>query len=92
MKINFKQLEVCVSFDGEKRVFDIAGDLGNMMMYNGSVLLDIGFEKLAEEIYFSTGTVEIPDKYRAAIREVVKSSGFIAAIKRELINLLEKDE
>lgn len=91
MEINFKPLEVCVSFDGEKRVFDVARDLGNLMKYNGSVLLDIGFEKLAEEIYFSGGAVEVPDRYCPAIKEVVQSSGFIAAIKRELIRLMEKE-
>lgn len=39
MKVNFRIIEVQVSFEGEKRVFDIAREIGNMMMYNGSIYL-----------------------------------------------------
>ena len=88
MKVNFRIIEVQVSFEGEKRVFDIAREIGNMMMYNGSILLDIGFEDLARTIYYSDGEVEVPERYCMAIIEVVKQSSFIAAIKREVINLL----
>ena len=84
MKVNFRIIEVQVSFEGEKRVFDIAREIGNMMMYNGSILLDIGFEDLARTIYYSDGEVEVPERYCKAI----KQSSFIAAIKREVINLL----
>lgn len=86
--MNFRIIEVQVSFEGEKRVFDIAREIGNMMMYNGSILLDIGFEDLARTIYYSDGEVEVPERYCKAIIEVVKQSSFIAAIKREVINLL----
>lgn len=86
--MNFRIIEVQVSFEGEKRVFDIAREIGNMMMYNGSILLDIGFEDLARTIYYSDGEVEVPERYCKAIIEVVKQSPFIAAIKREVINLL----
>ena len=88
MKVNFRIIEVQVSFEGEKRVFDIAREIGNMMMYNGSILLDIGFEDLARTIYYSDGEVEVPERYCKAIIEVVKQFSFIAAIKREVINLL----
>ena len=88
MKVNFRIIEVQVSFEGEKRVFDIAREIGNMMMYNGSILLDIGFEDLARTIYYSDGEVEVPERYCKAIIEVVKQSSFIAAIKCEVINLL----
>lgn len=86
--IDFRKLEVQISFSGEKNVFDVAESLANMMMYNGSVLLDIGFEDLAKQIYYSEGGVEIPERYEQAIMAVVKASGFAAAIKREIINLL----
>ena len=79
MKVNFRIIEVQVSFEGEKRVFDIAREIGNMMMYNGSILLDIGFEDLARTIYYSDGEVEVPERYCKAIIEVVKQSSFIAA-------------
>lgn len=89
MKIDFTKLEVSVSFDGKTRTFNVAQSLGNMMMYNSTILLDIGFEDLAKSIYYSEGEIEIPDKYKAAIIEVVKQSSFIAAVKRELIKLLQ---
>lgn len=90
MKINFKQIEAQISFDGTKQTFDITRDLGNAMMYNSSILLDIGFEDLAKEIYYSEGEVEVPEQYCDAIIKVVRQSSFIAAIKREVINQLTK--
>lgn len=90
MKVNFKAIKVQTSFDGDMKIFDISRDMGNMMKYNGSVLLDIGFEDLAKEIYHSEGEVEVPERYQPAIIQVVKQSDFIAAIKREVINLLGK--
>ena len=90
MKINFKRLEAQTSFDGSKQTFDVAKAVGNMMMYNGSVILDIGFEDLAKEIYYSTDEVEVPEKYSAAIIQVVRQSTLIAAVKRELIARLTK--
>lgn len=47
MKINFKKIEAQTSFEGAKQTFDVAETVGNEMMYNGSILLDIGFEDLA---------------------------------------------
>lgn len=91
-KINFKNLEVQTSFEGTKDVFDTTKVIGNLMMYNGSVLLDIGFEDLAKRIYYSDGEVDIPNKYVGALSEVIKNSNFIAAIKRELINKLTNKE
>lgn len=88
MKINFKNFQAQISFDGTRQTFDIAKEVGNMMMYNSSVLLDIGFEDLAKTIYYSEEEVEIPQKYAAAIIQVVKQSNFIVAVKRELINQL----
>lgn len=88
MKINFKQLEAQTSFDGSRQTFDVTETIGNEMMYNGSILLDIGFEDLAREIYYSTGEVDIPDRYRKALELVVKNSRLIAAVKREIINQL----
>lgn len=92
MKVNFKKFEVQTSFEGAKKTFDIAHELGNMMMYNGSILLDIGFEDLAKTIYYSEGEVEVPACYSKAIIEVVKQSSFIAAIKREVINQISNNQ
>jgi hypothetical protein len=91
MKINFRKFEVTVSFEGSKEVFDIAESLGNEMMYNGSILLDIGFEDLAKRIYYSDGEVEIPECYYKAIIAVMRNSSFRASVKRELVKLLSKE-
>ena len=45
------------------------------MMYNGSILLDIGFEDLAKSIYYSKDAVEIPERYSKALELVVKTPG-----------------
>lgn len=92
MKVNFKEIETQISFDGTKQAFDITRDLGNAMMYNSSILLDIGFEDLAKEIYYSAGEVEVPEQYCKAIIEVMKQTSFIAAVKREVINQLTQKE
>ena len=91
-KIDFTHLEVPVSFDGTKQMFNVAKSLGNAMMYNGSVLMDIGFEDLARRIYYSEGEVEVEGKYVAPIEQVVKDSNFIATIKREIIRKLRKNK
>ena len=88
MKINFKKFEAQTSFEGSKKTFDIAETLGNEMMFNTSVLLDIGFEDLAKAIYYSEGEVDIPERYAPAIEKVVRNSSFIAAVKREMVKQL----
>ena len=77
-----------MSFDGKRQTFDTSKTLGNAMMYNGSVLSDIGFEELAKKIYFSDTEVEIPDKYVSPLLRVVMESNFVVAIKRHLRDLL----
>lgn len=83
-KIDFTKMEVQVSFDGTKRVLNIAKILGNDMMYNGSVIMDIGFEELARKIYFSDGPVEVPDQYVQPMLRVINECNYIAAVKRHL--------
>ena len=87
-KIDFTKLEVQVSFDGTKRMLNVAKALGNDMMYNGSVICDIGFEELARTIYFSDGPVEVPDNYIAPMLRVINECNYIAAVKRHLNTLL----
>lgn len=88
MKIDFTNIEVQVSFDGTRKTFNIAKNVGNDMMYNGSVIKDIGFEELARQIYFSDGDVEIPPQYIQSLLQVVLESNYLATIKRYLINVL----
>lgn len=88
MKIDFTKIEVQVSFDGTRKTFNIAKNVGNDMMYNGSVIKDIGFEELARQIYFSDGEVEIPPQYIQSLLQVVLESNYLATIKRYLTNVL----
>ena len=90
MKINFKRIEAQTSFEGGKQTFDTAETVGNEMMYNGSILLDFGFEELAKQIYYSSEAVEVPERYCKAMELVVENSRLIAAVKREIINQLNK--
>ena len=55
------------------------------------ILLDIGFEELAKQIYYSSEAVEVPERYCKAMELVVKNSRLIAAVKREIINQLNKE-
>lgn len=88
IKINFKKLETVVDFEGSKVYYDVAEMLGNLMMFDGSVLMDIGFEDLARTIYYSSGEVEVPQRYVNAIVEIVRKSNLKASIKRSIINHL----
>ena len=92
MKINFRKIEAQTSLEGGSQTFDAAETVGNEMMYNGSILLDIGFEELARQIYYSTEAVEVPERYCKALELVVKNSRLIAAIKREIINQLKSEQ
>lgn len=92
MKINFRKIEAQTSFEGGRQTFDAAETVGNEMMYNGSILLDIGFEELARQIYYSTEAVEVPERYCKALELVVKNSRLIATIKREIINQLKSEQ
>ena len=75
MKINFKKIEAQTSFEGAKQTFDVAETVGNEMMYNGSILLDIGFEDLVREIYYSKDAVEIPEQYCKVQRAIKARRG-----------------
>jgi len=88
MKIDFTKIKVQVSFDGTHKTFDVAKNVGNDMMYNGSVISDIGFEELARQIYYSDGEVEIPPQYAKPLLQVILENNYIAAIKREMAKVL----
>ena len=89
MKVDFTKIEVQVSFDGTRKTFNIAQNVGNDMMYNGSVIQDIGFEELARQIYFGDGEVEIPQQYMNPLAQVIMDSNYIAAIKRYLLQMFD---
>lgn len=89
MKIDFTAIEVPVSFDGTTQRFNIAEVIGNAMMFNGSIIADIGFEELAKEIYYSKGEVEVPEKYAQFIVQIVMGSNLPACIKRYIRDTLK---
>lgn len=89
-KINFTSITAQVSFDGTTQKFDVAKVVGNAMKYTGSVVGDIGFDKLAETIYFSDGEVEIPSEYVRPLMQVITDMPIMATIKRYLIDKLGK--
>lgn len=88
MKIDFTKIKVQVSFDGTHKTFNIAKEIGNDMMFNGSVIADIGFEELAKRIYFSDGEVEIPAEYVKPLLQVIMQGAYIATIKKYIIKVL----
>lgn len=89
-KINFTKVNVPVSFNGTKRVFNMGHVVGNAMRYTGSVVGDIGFDKLAEKIYFSDGEVEIPPEYIKPLMQVISDMPIMATIKRYLTQKLSE--
>lgn len=89
-KIDFTKINVQVSFNGTCKTFNMAHAVGNAMRYTGSVVGDIGFDKLAEIIYFSNGDVDIADEYVRPLAQVISDMPIMAAIKRYLIGELSK--
>lgn len=93
IKIDFTKVECFASFEAEKEgrteVVNIAKGLGNLIKYQGSVMPDIEFEKLAERIYYSEGPVDVPDQFVVPIRNILSESKYMACVKRALINKLQ---
>ena len=89
-KIDFTKINVQVSFNGSRKTFNMSHVVGNAMRYTGSVVGDIGFDKLAETIYFSDGEVEIADEYIRPLVQVITDMPIMATIKRYIIDKLSK--
>lgn len=87
-KINFTKVNVQVSFNGNTSTFNVAHVVGNAMRYTGSVVGDIGFDKLAENIYFSDKEIEIPVQYVKPMIQVITDMPIMATVKRYLIEHL----
>lgn len=93
VKINFKKVVAPLDFDGHTQEFDTCKFVGNTMKFSGSILLDIGFEDLAKKIYYSGDEpIEIPAEYIDGLKAAIMQSSMIATIKRELINLINKQQ
>ena len=66
-KVNFKELSIQLTFEGQPVVMDVRKTVGNTIRQNTA---DIGLDELARTIYFSEGEVEIPDEYIPAILRI----------------------
>lgn len=88
MKVNFKELNIEVTFDNFQAV-DIAKELGN---YIHQVTNDIGLDDTARDIYHSDGWVDIPLEHAEAIVAIVSrpECAFLACIKKAIINALKE--
>ncbi len=90
-KINFKKIEFYNSFEDEENgkvsTIDIAQYFGNLMKYDGGIIMDIAFEDLAKDIYYK-GEVEVEDRFVEPIAALVKGSILKASIKRSILKQL----
>lgn len=89
MKVNFKELDIEVSF-GNFQKMDISKELANYLHVNTS---DIGVDDTARTIYYSEDEyIDIPLEHASIIADMVKSSNccFVAAIKKAIIKELTK--
>lgn len=66
-KVNFKELSIQLTFEGQPVVLDVRKTVGNTIRQNTA---DIGLDELARTIYFSEGAIEIPDEYIPAILRI----------------------
>lgn len=85
MKVDFTRVELEINFEGEKKVENMAKDLGN---YARNRSVDIGFEDFCREIYHSTGEIEVPSEYAKILISLIESSPYFLYIRRALIQLL----
>lgn len=85
-KVNFKELSVQLTFEGQPVVLDVRKAVGNTIRQNTA---DIGLDELARTIYFSEGAIEIPDEYIPAILRISSTCFTVPmqqAIKKQLLD------
>lgn len=90
MIVDFRNIEVEINFEGEKKFADVSKELANFCK---SRTTDIGFEDFCRDIYHK-GEVEVSEEYADAIKKNVlaKNCPFFAFVKRGIINKLNKTE
>ena len=84
IKVNFGQVMIQHTFEGEMVAVDIRKQLGNKIHQTTG---DIGFDDLARQIYFSEGDVEVPAEYIEPLRAIVKEN-YLASVQRAINGLL----
>lgn len=87
-KIEFNNVMIEYNF-GSPEPMDVRQMLGNKINQQTG---DIALADLARSIYYSDGPVEIPDNFIEPIVDIIHNSGWIAAAKTAIINLLTKDD
>lgn len=89
MKINFKELRVQLTFEGQPAIVDMRKALGNAIRQNTA---DIGLDEVARKIYFSDKEVEIPEEYINDIIAITSKS-FVVPVQEAIKNILiEKND
>lgn len=86
-KINFKEIAVQTTLEGDMEIFDFRKVLGNIL-YRGS---DIELSDFGRTIYYSEEEIEVPEALIQAIVQMVTTSSFIAPAKNALIKLLTEN-
>ena len=87
-KINFKEISVQTTLEGDIEVFDFRKVLGNIL-YRGS---DIELSDFGRTIYYSEEEIEIPEALIQAVVQMVSTSSLIAPAKTAILSLLKKEE
>lgn len=86
-KINFKEIAVQTTIEGDVEVFDFRKVLGNIL-YRGS---DIELSDFGKKVYYSEEELEIPSNLIDAIIQMIIPSSLIAPAKNALIKLLSEN-
>lgn len=84
-KVNFKEMSIQLTFEGQPAVLDVRKTVGNTIRQNTA---DIGLDELARKIYFSEDEVEIPDEYIQAIIRISENC-FTVPMQQAIKNQLQ---
>lgn len=84
IKINFGNVLVQHTFEGEPMAIDFRKQIGNKIHQTTG---DIGFDDFARKVYFSEGEIEVPVEYIEPLKEIIKDT-FLASVQRAFNELL----
>lgn len=95
LEVDLTSIEAKVDFEGHTvTVTDANKMIGNLMKFEGNVILDIEFEDLAKEIYYEKPgeKIKIKKAYLPYIIQVIKNDNSHKALLRNaIIELLTKE-
>lgn len=88
MKVNFKQINVEINFEGDIVEVDARKELANAIHRTTN---DIGFDDFAREMYYSEDEIDVPDEYIQPIMNVAAAC-LIVPVQRALKQIFEQDK